>query len=207
MSGIAALNRVGKYVGFCSRRLPAAALALLLAGCGLPPVIPTKSDYANPNNSLVFVYIQVDETSWTPSFVYLRKPEGGRGVMLSWLANGSKKAGDCYLYVGAIPSGTYEFDELPGAGAESYVFPKGAQGNYVLNVTKPDVHNLGQYTLHTSKKSGAFSSGSFTFTPATGCPGDKAAYRAILNNAENNSPWTGYIGGTRWRATLAKKGG
>ena len=206
MSGIVNLYRFRKCViGLCTRRITMAVLAVLIVGCGAFPIFPAKSDYANPDNSLVFMYIQVDETSWTPSYVYLRKPDGGRGVMLSWLANGSKKAGDCYLYAGAIPSGTYEFDELPGAGGDSYVFPKNSQDNHVLKVNKPDVHNLGQYALRTTKKSGAFSSGSFTFKPATGCPGDKAAYNAILNNAKNNSTWRSWIEDTRWHAILVKK--
>ncbi len=206
MSGITNLYRSREHIiGLYTWRITMASLAGLIAGCGAFPVFPTQSDYANPDNSLVFMYIQVDATSWTPSYVYLRKPDGGRGVILSWLANGSKKAGDCYLYAGAIPRGTYEFDELPGTGRDSYVFPKNSQDGYVLKVNKPDVHDLGQYALSTTKKSGAFSSGSFTFKPATGCPGDKAAYKAILNNAKNNSTWKSWIEDTRWYAILVKK--
>jgi len=206
MSGITNLYRFRKHlIAPFTGRIAMAALAVLIAGCGAFPIIPTKSDYANPDNSLVFMYIQVDETSWTPSYIYLRKPDGGRGVMLSWLANGSKKAGDCYLYAGAVPRGTYEFDELTGTGKDSYVFPQNSQDAYVLKVNKPDVHNLGQYALHTTKQSGAFSSGSFTFKPATGCPGDKPAYKAILDNAKNNSMWKSWIEDTRWHAILVKK--
>jgi len=199
-SGIAGHARAGAQEGGFrgSKALVVAALAALLSGCFAG--YPGPADFQDPAKSVVFVYIRADEQSYGPTWVHLRQPGGGGEVALSWIYNGSTKVGECDLYVAAIDSGVYEFQSLSG-DRFVYRFPDTSQGNYALRVGKPDTYVLGQFQLHTIKKSEEMDRDAFTLKPTTGCPGDKAAYRTLLGNV-NWKPW---LEGTRWEAVLARK--
>lgn len=179
------------------RIIAVAALAALLGGCA---GYPTQADFKDPHKSLALMYVRYDDNSPIALWAHLRHPGTDDDVAMVWVQGTGAKTNECSLYVAAIPAGVYEFSQLSGDRL-AYRFPQTSDGNFSLHVgSRQDVYMLGEFDMHAIAKTEGMEENAFSFKRASGCPGNKAAYKTLLN--ADIKEW---LKGTRWPAVLMAK--
>ena len=177
----------------------AAVLATLLSGCIIPNAdYPDKQEFNDPHRSLVFMFIHYDPGDIEAWHAHLRHADGKGDVSLVWVDDLKHMGGQCVLYMGALPSGTYDFIALTTDHA-TYRFPKGPGDDYHMRVGKRrEIYMLGKFALHTSTTKAGEEGDSFILKPTRGCPGNKVAYRIALHTKY----WKDWLAGSHWRKVM-----
>ena len=134
----------------------------------------------NPNNSLVFGYIDMSDAP--------TKVEGAWLQQLSpptdkpYWSMGIKKG---LFYNTFIQSGTYQISKFAGsgfmAGSHEYHFPRQGRNETAVRIEKPGIYFLGAYKYVKARKGGMFKRAKFSIEPISE-PTETELLRRILED-------------------------
>jgi hypothetical protein len=165
------------------------ALGLLVA-CGSSG---PKRSLDDPDNSLIFGYVDMSEAPSKAEFFGLRQVAPGPGFANIEVTNGLFSSG-------LIPLGSYQFANFTkfGFSNRSYSFP--VQNNpYSLRIDKPGIYFLGSFK-YKKIETGFFEDGKFSFEKSN-TPSEATLLKRLLDEDSDlrNSTW-----GNKIRARLAE---
>jgi hypothetical protein len=173
------------------RWLTVCLLALgLLAGCGSSG---PKRSLDDPDNSLIFGYVDMSEAPSKAEFFELRRVAPGSGSANIEVTKG--------LFSSAlIPSGSYQFANFTKFGFSTRVYTFPMQNNpYSLRIDKPGIYFLGSLK-YKKINTGIFEKGKFSFE-VSNTPSEATLLQRLLDEDSDlrNSTW-----GNKIRARLAE---